>query len=125
MLKDNWLTDKTTDFEYKKYVLLDYFSKIDESFNEFKLYPYFTNLDKQANQINSFLKARDNITSFFSKGIKAFNFKSKQIEYKRKLKDKSLQEIEKIIQFSRPYFKKHLTTGKELIKEAGRNISFE
>jgi len=40
-MKTNWIYKKPIDLEYKQYVLLDYYQKIQKEFDEFKLYPSF------------------------------------------------------------------------------------
>ena len=43
-LSNNWITEGTIDFEYKKYMLLAYLRDIDACFKDEKLYPPFADL---------------------------------------------------------------------------------
>jgi hypothetical protein len=41
MMETDWLFQEPIDFEHKKYVLLAYFKKVDDSLMENKIYPTF------------------------------------------------------------------------------------
>jgi hypothetical protein len=43
-LEEDWLTKGLIDFEYKKYILLDYLQHIKEQFKERRLYPFLSDL---------------------------------------------------------------------------------
>ena len=43
-LETNWLIQEPIDLEHKQYVMMDYISKVNKDFDEFKLYPSFQEL---------------------------------------------------------------------------------
>ncbi len=49
MLSENWITENTTDFEYKKYIALEYLKSAYKSFTLGNVYPE-TDKNQKTNQ---------------------------------------------------------------------------
>ena len=77
MLSENWITDKTTDFEYKKYTVLAYLQSVYNSFSLKELYPVLPSLDDRHNQLELFIKNKQTINQ-----ISVFNLKNVFIYYR-------------------------------------------
>lgn len=51
-LKTDWILQEPIDLEHKQYILLDYISKVNKDFEEFKIYPTFQELTLHVANIN-------------------------------------------------------------------------
>jgi hypothetical protein len=58
----NWIIQEPIDFEHKTYVLMDYFTKVEEDFNNNILYPSFQELSLHLANINSILEKQNLIS---------------------------------------------------------------
>ena len=52
-LDTNWILQEPIDLEHKQYVLMDYITKVDKDFDEFKLYPSFQELSLHLANVGS------------------------------------------------------------------------
>lgn len=58
----DWITQEPIDFEHKTYVLMDYFTKVEQDFNKNILYPSFQELSLHLANINSILEKQNLIS---------------------------------------------------------------
>lgn len=121
MLHINWLTEKHIDFEYKKYILLDYLQKIDKRFREVKLYPYYPQLITQHKNLTKLRNTKKEIIESFGKELKAIDLAKLKMQYRKLVHDDDLmKEIDSIIDYSIPKFEFYIEEGNSiynLIKE--------
>lgn len=113
-LSTNWLTEGLIDFEYKKYQLLDYLQTVNLSFQHNKLYPSLQDLVFHYRNLLDLDQRKNNLKNNFPGKISSIDFSSKKIKFEPTLlEDKSMTELQDIISFSIPEFKRHILDGKE------------
>lgn len=57
----DWIIKEPIDYEYKQYLLLDYFQKVEKDFEDFKLYPRFREISLHLANIKSIISDRNYI----------------------------------------------------------------
>ncbi|HNQ12467.1 MAG TPA: hypothetical protein PKH65_06425 [Bacteroidia bacterium] len=124
-LSKNWLTERTIDFEYKKYVLLAYLKSVSESFQETKLYPSLAQLIEHYRALIHFQENKQNLNDKFPKQISSNEIKKFRLIYQEIIEDDEImQELESIINYSIPQFEHYLAEGKKIYEfiESKTNI---
>lgn len=113
MLQLQWYIESPIDFEYKNYILLDYLSKLDNSYSVLKLSPYLLWTEKLVEDMNIF-KINYN---YFNKSIKReINFISGyEINYKKIDQPKEVIEIIDILDYSLPILESKIKMGYKLL----------
>jgi hypothetical protein len=96
-LKENWLTEGLIDFEYKKYILLSYLTKVKSAFNKNELYPFLSDLVSHYRYLLSVKENSALINETFP------------LE-----EDAIIKELEAIISFAIPEFKSSLDDGAQI-----------
>jgi hypothetical protein len=96
-MRENWLTEGLIDFEYKKYILLSYLSKVKSAFNKNELYPFLSELVVHYRNLLVIKENRPSIDETFS------------LE-----EDATIKELEAIISFAIPEFKNSLDDGAQI-----------
>lgn len=125
-LSANYLTEGTTDFEYKKYILLAYLQHVSRHFDEQKLYPFLSDLIFHYQNLLSFQQTKDNVENTFPKRIKRIDLDKFRIEYERVMHDHHyLEDIEAILAFAIPRLKDSLNDGKEIYEFVEQHIDIE
>ncbi len=111
-LKDNWLTEGLIDFEYKKYLLLAYFTQVKESFGRVELYPFLSDLVFHYRNLLTLKENKLLIRESFPQELSLENLNNLEINYKKIIEDDAvMQEIETIMEFALPHFKSSLDEG--------------
>ncbi|GAB4489371.1 MAG: hypothetical protein OHK0045_12410 [Raineya sp.] len=119
----NWLTEGLIDFEYKKYLLLAYFKGVKDEFEESKLYPYLSDLVFHYQNLLSVKEHKKLLYKSFPKKISQIDFKKLRMQYENLIEDDALmQELEDIISFALPNFKKLLQEGKTLYEYVEQHL---
>ncbi|MCX6350539.1 MAG: hypothetical protein NTX03_01625 [Bacteroidetes bacterium] len=114
-LKDTWLTDDVSDFEYKKYILLAYLQRVSKEFNSVKLYPHLAELIHHYQNLYHYINSKKLLASAFPKDLSSINLEDFKLNYTRTAENNIIMaEIEKILEFSVPAIRKHLDEGKEI-----------
>lgn len=114
-LSNNWLTEGLIDFEYKKYVLLAYFHKVKENFNEQKLYPHLSDLIFHYQNLLAIKENKQLMQEHFPSKLTKADFDSLTLAYEKMVHDDDLMnELENILLFSLPKFKDYLTEGRDI-----------
>lgn len=122
-LSDTWLTDNIIDFEYKKYVLLDYLQKVNEHFEEHKLFPELSDLMVHHDALLKIKQNKDHLLENFPKRVKGVDIDRMLIIYQKLVEDDELmRHISNIIQYSIPELDDAIARGKELYSYAENNI---
>lgn len=89
---ENWLTEGLIDFEYKKYLVLAYLSRVKASFDKTELYPFLSEL---VSHYRNLLVIRENKPLFDEE-------------------ETTIKELEAIISFAIPEFKSSLDDGTQI-----------
>ncbi|MGZ3884615.1 MAG: hypothetical protein ACXVPQ_01740 [Bacteroidia bacterium] len=120
-LSENWITENLMDFEYKKYILLDYLQQVEAHFNEQKLYPDLAELIAHYKNLVRLKQNTNALESQFRKSVKGIDLEHLKLIYE-KLDDESLSELKQIIEFSEPLMVSELAKGKTIFDQAEQNI---
>ena len=114
-LSKNWLTEKNIDFEYKKYLLLAYLSKVSEQFTENKLYPNLSQLIDHYRSLLRIKSGKKELYDQFAERMTSADLKNFKVFYEKMVEDSLLmKEIEATIDYSIPKFEQYLSEGKEI-----------
>ncbi|TAH18594.1 MAG: hypothetical protein EAZ08_11215 [Cytophagales bacterium] len=114
-LNANWLTDGLLDFEYKKYIVLAYLQSAKIEFDEYRLYPSLGDLIFHYQNLSQIKESKKLIYEQFPQRISRADFEKLEICYQKIVDDDSaMQEIEEIVSFAMPRFKKVMSSGKEI-----------
>lgn len=122
-LQQNWLTEGTIDFEYKKYLLLAYLQQTVRNFDEKKLYPKLSELMDHYNNLQLFKEKKITVAKDFPKQISKLDFEKFKIEYHQFFEDDDLlKEIDAIVDFALPQIENKIGLGKELYEEVENKL---
>lgn len=111
-LQKDWLTQGLIDFEYKKYVLLAYLKKVKNSFGRVELYPFLGDLVAHYRNLLSVKANQVLIRNSFPKEISLEELNKLELSYKKIIEDdKTMRELESIIEFAIPQIKNSLQEG--------------
>lgn len=125
-LEKNWFYKNLVDFEYKKYTLLAYLQHVEERFKAYRLYPPLADLIEHYRNLQFFIKNNEILESQFPKKIESIDLKELRIEYESyKPDDQVMEEIKKIVEFSKNEIEYYLKEGKKLYESIQKNLHFE
>lgn len=114
-LGENWITEKTLDLEYKKYILLAYLQDVDKEFCESKLYPALAELHAHYRNALAFRESKRNMEDHFPQRLGQIDLTHFRIKYEKVLEDDAvMKEIASIVEFSIPAFEKYMNEGKKI-----------
>lgn len=114
----NWLTEGRLDFEYKKYILLDYLQQVSIDFDERRLYPVLADLILHYNNLLTIKKNKSFVSNAFPKKISRVDLDQFRFEFEKMIVDEAyMEEVEAIIDFSIPLMERHVEEGKEIYQE--------
>ena len=120
----DWITDKHIDFEYKKYVLLDYLQDVNENFEASKLYPALSDLVFHYRNLLTLKENKSQLYERFPEHIQRADRTAYKWIYKKDgQEDAIMKELEDIIDYSLPQLEKHLNTGKRLYDNVEEHLS--
>jgi hypothetical protein len=115
VLSDNWIVEGLIDFEYKKYIALAYLKEVKEDFDYHKLYPKLSELLNHYNNLKKLKDSKEELYKLFPKRLSSANLNELKLVFESIEKDSELMaEIQAIINFAIPEFKKKLNEGKDL-----------
>ncbi len=114
-LSENWITEKHIDLEYKRYVLLAYLQHVSDQFEEVRLYPALSELVSHYRNLIALKENKKNLSDSFPEKLTQTDLNHFKLVYEKLCEDdKLMQELQSIIEFSIPQFKKHLSEGKKI-----------
>ncbi|HAP01214.1 MAG TPA: hypothetical protein DCQ93_04740 [Bacteroidetes bacterium] len=123
-LNPNWITEGLIDFEYKKYLLLDYLQSVHQQFDERKLYPTLSDIISHYQNLKQLKEKKEIVAQSFPKHISKIDFENFRIEFEQLLmEDKTIEELEAILDFSIPEIQHHLEDGRDLYASVENDIS--
>src|ERR1700733_9649388 len=100
-LSINWFIEGSIDFEYKKYILLDYLQEINRYFDKSQLYPNLTDLIFHFNNLLYFKKNKTMMQQAFPQRLTQADMEAVKLTYLKIVEDdSSMQEIEQIITYA-------------------------
>jgi hypothetical protein len=122
-LNSNWFTEGWVDFEYKKYQLLAYLSKVKKRFDEALLYPQLSELVLHYNNLLHFKTQKTLLLENSKKELRSIDLKNLTLFYEQIIQDDEIMsELETIVAFSIPKFEHSLNEGKELFDFVANNL---
>ncbi|WP_254411656.1 hypothetical protein [Dyadobacter diqingensis] len=122
-LHDDWLTEGIFDFEYKKYVLLDYLQHINGEFTSNRLYPSLQDLKLHLETCTLLQSNKNAIRNSFPKTLKGLDMSAAKLVYEDTLHDDVyLSELNYILDFAIPRFSSAMSEGVDRFSEVGENI---
>ncbi len=120
-LDKDWLTKDTTDFEYKKYILLDYLQTVNTNFQQNKIYPYLSDCVEEFRSLRDLLEQKDKLTP---KELTSIDFKNLELIY-TKIEDDVFIEIQKLINYALRKIKSTIEEGRKICDNIEKNIIFQ
>ncbi len=125
-LNPEWVTQGLIDFEYKKYVLLDYIQYVGKQFKDYKLYPYQSDILQQHRYLKSIAENQQLFFDKFPKFLKEISTENMKNEFETKsISSPMMEEIKKIINFSIPLIENKLKEGASLYDEIENVLKME
>lgn len=111
----NWFIEGSIDFEYKKYILLDYLQEINRHFDRSRLYPNLTDLIFHYNNLLDFKRNKTVMQQAFPQRMTQADIEAVKLTYEKIVQDDaSMQEIESIISYALYKMNPAIQTGKEI-----------
>lgn len=111
----NWFIEGSIDFEYKKYILLDYLQEINRLFDKSKLYPNLADLIAHFNNLLYFKKNKSMMQQAFPQRLTKADIDAVKLTYQKIVDDdNTMQQIEQIITFALQKMDPAIQTGKEI-----------
>ena len=111
----NWFIEGSLDFEYKKYILLDYLQEINRHFDRSKLYPNLTDLIFHYNNLLDFKRNKTVLQQAFPQRMTKADIEAVKLTYQKIVQDdSSMEEIENIIAYALYKMDPAIQIGKEI-----------
>ncbi|HVW96421.1 MAG TPA: hypothetical protein VHA56_10685 [Mucilaginibacter sp.] len=111
----NWFIEGSLDFEYKKYILLDYLQEINRHFDRSRLYPNLTDLIFHYNNLVYFKKNKSVLQQAFPQRLTSTDIDAVKLTYQKIIDDDdSMLEIEQIISYALQKMDPAIKTGKDI-----------
>jgi hypothetical protein len=122
-LQNNWLTEGTFDFEYKKYVLLAYLQHINAEFTSNKLHPYLPELRGHLDYCRQIRTQKSRIKTSLPKNLTGINLRELKLEYEETHQDDPfMEDLNYILDFAMPMFSQYIEDGTERFSEIEENV---
>jgi hypothetical protein len=121
-LRENWLTEGLIDFEYKKYVVLDYLNKVRTAFGKTELYPFLADLVFHYRNLVTFKENKALINDAFPVELSPESIRNLELTWNKIIEDDAImKELESIISFALPEFKNSLDEGAQIYEYVESN----
>jgi hypothetical protein len=125
-LNDNWLTEGAIDFEYKKYVLLDFVQQTDLAFREAKLYPALSELLRHYDSLSTIKEQKTLATRSFPQTLLGIDPRTLKLKMEDNLSDDAMiREIMDIVDYAIPVFRDKIHEGQDIYNFVEQQISLE
>ncbi len=124
-LSENWITEKTLDFEYKKYLLLAWLQRVETDFRTIRLYPSLSELISHYRNATLLSQNKQDLDTHFPKRITGIDRRGLQLEFEKLLQDdESMQAIQRLLEFSIPKFEEWMKEGRAIYEFIESGIEF-
>lgn len=125
-LETDWFVNGTIDFEYKKYILLDYLQNVNHAFSQQSLFPFLSDLVTHYRTLKEFKDHKHNLWAKFPRNLTGIDLENLRLHFEDGPEDHQvLEEVEMIVDYSIPQIGRHLDTGKELYDWIDQQIDIE
>ncbi len=125
-LHDQWFSTGLIDFEYKKYVLLDYLQYIESNFGRKRLFPFLADLINHYEQVQATLQGKQALANLFPKSLNAVDLEQAVLKYESLYQDpEALAELEQILAFASEAMKDEIMKGKTIYDEIESEMVLE
>ena len=125
ILATNWLTEGLIDFEYKKYILMDYLQKVQKKFNMQKIYPLLSQLVTHYKHLLSLNRTKESLQAQFPKNVVGIDLHQLQLRYQQAtLMNEDMEEIEHILAYAISNMRATIEIGKEIHEKVESDIDF-
>ena len=122
----NWFIEGSIDFEYKKYILLDYLQEINRHFDKSKLYPNLSDLVYHYNNLRYFKQNKTMLQQAFPQRLTQADIDAVKLTYQKMVEDDStMMEIERIITYALNKMDPAIQTGKEIYDFVESRLSID
>lgn len=122
-LSENWMTERTLDFEYKKYILLAWLQHVEQDFKTIRLYPALGELIAHYRRAVQLRQNKDDIAALFPKQVKGIGKENLALEFESLLEDdEMMQALERILEFCIPKFEERVSEGRNIYEFVERGI---
>lgn len=115
MLNIDWYSQSPIDFEHKNYLLLDYLSKLDQSYSNNQLSPYLLWTEKLVDELTRFKLLIKGMESNFKKDLVGISYDG--LIYKQIDREELIDEIYQIVEYSTPILESKVKLGYILFKK--------
>jgi hypothetical protein len=125
-LSENWITERTLDFEYKKYLLLAWLQSVESDFRTIRLYPALSELISHYRNATMLSQNKRDLASQFPRKLTGIDQQGVMLEFEALLQDdESMIAIEKILSYSIPKFEEWMNEGRAIYEfiESGIELS--
>lgn len=125
-LSFDWIYKGWLDREYKEYLVLAYEQKVKESFQKLHLFPELYNVKKHLENLNEIYNKSRSIDDSLKQKLIDIDWKNKKLTYQKETQyTDAIKELQSIIEFSLPKFKKLHDDGQSIDEEIRKQISIE
>jgi hypothetical protein len=125
-LDPNWVTSGLLDFEFKKYILLDYLQKCHNAFRQNKLYPPLSDLCLHYKNLQDLQAGLSQLEKHFHKDMTHVDSKLLQLHYEQnELKNQEIETIQEIIAFAIPSLRETIAEGKDIYECIEQHIDIQ
>ena len=116
-----WFVEKQIDFEYQKYILLDYVQHIKKSFDDLKLYPWLLDLKFHIQNLESYRTTKKLIEDRI-KDLRGFDFEKMTLLYDIPDQSVDFDTVNKIVEYAEKKLNNVHKIGREIWQEVNGNI---
>jgi len=119
-----WFIENHIDFEYQKYILLDYLQHVDGLYEQGLLYPIFTEIEYHYKNLESFKTTRELILKGNRKLI-GIDFDKMTLLYDMPQDTPDFIIVNKIVNYAETKFHEYYNKGKSIYNEIDANINMK
>ena len=119
LLEFSFFTDTPIDFEFKKYSMLDYISKINKKYIDLHFSPYLLHNEKLYLELALFIDNLENMKNDLTNTRIAISENLLYYYYEKPETSAEIEEIERLIKWSKPHLWKSNMLGRSLIEDSG------
>jgi hypothetical protein len=125
-LSKNWLTEYTTDLEYKKYMLLAFLKEVKENYDQTMLYPAFSEVISHYTNVESLLQCKQLFQDSIPTRRRGLDYTNMQLLYENMISnDKVMEQINELLLYASPCLKKSIDEGREIFNLVEQMVKIE